>query len=169
MPTLRTRSAAPTVVVDSVPLPPDVPDLPDDVLKRFPSLSQWEEDVNAWWTKAQGALQTNQNVVSQTVTKANKNVGDIFVSINGLTASVATETTARINADGALAQRIVTVSAMAGVAQNIKIQATPPVAPAGGDFWINNADLTQPVTYQWSGAAWVEVTTPITAASPSNS
>lgn len=164
MPTLATNNPAPTVVSDDVDLPPKFPELPDDVLKRFPSLSNWEEDADGWWSRTYNAIQGNNRFVSQSVTRANHNIGDLRVSVDGATAAIATETAARITADEILAQRIVTVSAIAGVAQNILVQGTPPVGPVLNDYWVDNADLLNPVTYQWNGVAWVEVTDPISVA-----
>jgi hypothetical protein len=163
MPQLRTRSPAPTVVPDTVGLPPKFPGLPADVLKRFPSLETWVEDADAWWTRTSQAIQGNNRWVSQSVTKANKVDGDLRVSIDGATAAIVTERTARITEDEILARRVVTVSAIAGVSQNIKVQGTAPVGPALNDYWVDNSDPINPVTYQWDGAAWAEVTTPISA------
>lgn len=164
MPSIATRSPAPTIVQDSVVLPPDFPDLPDDVLKRFPSLNGWEEDTDQWWNTVASSIQENNQVISQTTTQARQNIGDLRVSIAGATAAITTETIARITADEILAQRIVTVSAIAGVAQNITIQGTAPVSPSVNDYWVDNTSLLNPITYQWDGAMWNEVTQPITVA-----
>jgi hypothetical protein len=163
MPELRTRTSAPTVVPDSISLPPRFPGLPEDVLRRFPSLARWQEDTSAWWRKASYALQDNNRWVSQSVTKANKTDGDLRVSINGATAAIETLSTAFANSEQILARRIVTVSAIAGVSQAIKVQGTAPVAPSVNDYWVDNSDPLEAITYQWSGAAWVEVTEPISA------
>lgn len=161
---IATRNPAPTVVRDTVELPPTFPELPDDVLKRFPSLGDWEEDTTYWWNKTSAAIQDNNQTISQSVSTTNSNIINLRVSINGATAAITEERIARITADGILAQRIVTVSAIAGVSSNIKVQATAPVGPAVNDFWVNNADPLNPVTYKWTGVEWDEVTEPISVA-----
>ena len=164
MPTLATRNPSPTIVQDDVDLPPKLPELPADVLKRFPSLEQWKEDQNAWWSKTYSAIQGNNRWISQSVTNANQTNGDLTISFGIFTASITTQLSVITTEQGAQARRIVTVSAMAGLSTNYKIQNAAPVGPAVNDVWTNNTDLLNPITYKWSGAAWVEVTDPISVA-----
>lgn len=164
MPSMAIATSAPSVIQDTLPLPPHFPELPDDLLERFPSLKDWEQDVTAWWTKTQFALQSSTATISDSTTAQNQSTEDLRLSINGSTASITVEKNARIAADGILAQRIVTVSAMAGISSNITVSTTPPVAPSNGDYWINTSSAVTPVTYRWNGAAWLEVTTQISFA-----
>lgn len=158
------RKPAPTPVQDSFPIPPKVPQLPDDVLARFPSLSGWQEDENSWWSRTQAALQNNNRAVSQTVTKNAQDTRNLTVSFNNFKVVIEEEIDVIVNEQEAIGRRIVSVSAQVGVNQNIKIQTTAPVGPAVNDYWINNSDLTTPITYQWDGGAWVEVTDPVAVA-----
>ncbi len=164
MPALTTRTPAPTIISDDVDLPPKFPDLPGDLLQRFPSLEGWEEDTTSWYRRVYDAIQGNNRTVSQTVGAVAKIPGDLIVKVDGAIAAIQTETTARINADEILARRIVTVSAISGTASNIVIQNTAPVSPTANEIWINNSDLLNPITYQWDGVQWNEVTEPITVA-----
>lgn len=168
MPVLRTRNAAPTVVSDEVDLPPKFPDLPEDVLKRFPSLDGWEEDTGAWWKRAYGALQSTNRWVSQTATAQTVATDTLRSQLGDFSAEISTEIDVITTEQEAQAKRIVTVSAIAGVSQHIKVQTTAPVGPALNDIWINTSDPLTPVTYEWDGVAWVEVTEPISAAAVSD-
>ncbi len=164
MPALTTRMPAPTIISDDVDLPPKFPDLPNDLLQRFPSLNEWEEDTTSWYRRVYDAIQGNNRFVSQTVGAVAKIPGDLIVKVDGAIAAIQTETDARINADEILARRIVTVSAISGTASNIVIQNTAPVSPTANEIWIDNTSLLNPITYQWDGVQWVEVTEPITVA-----
>lgn len=161
---IATRKPAPTPVTDSVTLPPKLPGLPDDVLRRFPSLAQWEEDEQSWWSRTQAALQNNNRTVSQTITKNGVDVRNVTVAFGIFKVEIEDEIEIIVNEQEAIGRRIITVSAMAGVNQNIDIQGTPPGAPAPGDFWVDNSDLATPITYEWDGAQWVEVEEPISVA-----
>jgi hypothetical protein len=164
MPSIAQRQSAPTPVTDTVPLPTTVPELPDDVFDRFPSLREWQENENRWWTKTYQALQGQNQSVSQNVSQNRENTRTLRVSFGQFRAEVTEEIEAIVDEAGAQAKRIVTVSAMAGINSNIKVQTTTPGAPSLNDYWIDTSDITTPVTYQWDGLAWVEVSDPISLA-----
>lgn len=161
MPEIAIRQSAPTAVQDSIPLPTKVPPLPDEVFDRFPSLRDWQESEDKWWTRAYQALQSGNQNISQNMTAANNNTRTLRISFNQFSAQITEELIVVADEIGAMAQRIVTVSAMAGVNSNIKVQTTAPSTPSANDYWIDNSDITLSVTYQWNGLAWVEVTDPI--------
>jgi hypothetical protein len=69
---IRDRQPAPTVIQDSLPLPPKLPDLPADVMERFPSLRSWQTDTTAWYRKLAGAIQDGNRSISQTTTQVKK-------------------------------------------------------------------------------------------------
>lgn len=157
-----TRIPAPTPVPDIAPVPPEFPDLPDDVLVRFPSLRNWQtDDIGQWSTRLVQSLTSQNQSISQNVAQNKTKTDNLVVTFGQFRISITEEVNTIINEQEAQAQRIVTVSAMAGVNSNIKVQTTAPIGPALNDFWIDNSDLATPVTYQWSGVAWVEVTEPI--------
>lgn len=115
MPTIAQRQPAPTLIRDNLPLPTAFPDLPDDVMKRFPSLADWQANKDKWWKRAYVALQDSNGSVSQTVTNTRANQDSLraqFISTSGtFTASLATEITIRANADAALATRATNLEA----------------------------------------------------------
>lgn len=161
MPAIATRQSAPTPLAEAVPLPPKVPQLPDEVFERFPSLRDWQEDQNKWWTRAYTALQdVNRNASTGLMTN-NEDTRTLRVSFGEFKAEITEEIDAIADEQGAQARRIVTVSAMAGVPSNIKVQTTAPVSPSINDYWIDNSDVANPITYQWTGTDWDEVTDPI--------
>lgn len=163
MPTLQTFAGAPTPAQDFLQVPTEFPPVPDEIQKRFGSASGWNEDLTLWYKQLVNGISDAQDSVASVANQTTV-TGDLVIQQGQLTVAVQTETNARIAADGILAQRIVTVSAISGIAQNIKVQGTPPGGPALNDYWVDNAVPLTPVTYQWSGAAWVEVTQPISVA-----
>lgn len=159
MPSLTTRTSAPTVVDTTLPLPPEFPQVPDDVLKRFPSMQDWQDEVAQWWTKAQAALQDQTQTVSTAVATTNAKVDrNIRVTANG---------------PGAFAQQIIAVSAMAALSGGIYVQSTAPLAPSINDIWIDTSPMSltppgAPITRYWDGTYWQLQTTIITGAAVSD-
>lgn len=164
MPSLNTFPASPTPAQDYTQLPPNFPAIPDEILERFDSAQQWQDDLNLWYKQISIGIGDAQDSVAGVANQTSTVAGDLVVQQGDLSARITTETNARITADEVLAQRIVTVSAIAGVASNITVQNSPPGAPALNDYWVNNTDPLNPITYQWNGASWVQVTVPISAA-----
>lgn len=165
MPQITTRQPAPTPVTDQIPLPPRLlPDLPPEVLERFPQLVDWETGGRRGWSRAYQALQNSNRDVSQNITREQTEARSFRAAYNEFVAEITEEVEVIADEQGAQAKRIVTVSAMAGINSGIVVQATPPGAPALNSYWINTADPLNPVTYQWDGADFVEVTTPISFA-----
>lgn len=153
---------APTPVAESIRVPPKFPGLPREVLVRFPSLVTWEEeDVKRWNTRLVQSLEQQNRSVATTVAQTQNDTRTLRVSFGNFSAAITEEVDAIADEQGAQARRIVTVSAMAGVNSNITVQTTPPTGPALNDYWIDNSDITLPITYQWNGASWVEVEEPI--------
>lgn len=161
---MQIRQPAPNSIQDNVALPPNIPALPEDVFQRFPSLRDWQEEKNRWWTRAFVAIQNFAGSVGDEVDAGASATGDLFVQFNAFTAAITTDVAAIANEQEAQARRIVTVSAIAGLAQSIKVQGTAPITPALNDYWVDNSVPALPITYQWDGASWVEVTTQISAA-----
>lgn len=54
------RRAQPVGVVPPSPIP-EFPEVPPDVLERFPSLVKWQGEVKLWVERANGAL-SNLNI-----------------------------------------------------------------------------------------------------------
>lgn len=71
MPELRTRNQQPSPVNPQVPIPSDFPAIPDEVIARFPSARDWQNRLNAFWTRTNQALQEAQN---QTARQVNSHV-----------------------------------------------------------------------------------------------
>lgn len=166
--TITERSPAPTVIQDNIALAPKVPDLPGDLLKRFPSLAEWQEDIEKWWNRNYVALQTFASSVGGEVDdETPSDFDDLQAQFDAFTAEINNDVAVIANEQGAQAKKIVTVSAMAGVSTNIKVQTTAPVSPSTNDYWIDTSVITLPITYQWDGVSWIEVTTPISAAAVS--
>jgi hypothetical protein len=64
---IQVKSPAPTVIQDSLPLPPKVPVLPADIIERFPSLKKWQEEQEMWYRKLSNAIQDGNRTISQTI------------------------------------------------------------------------------------------------------
>lgn len=152
MPVLRTRNAAPTVASDVLNLPPEFPDVPDDLLKRFPSLSGWQEEVGNFWTRTKQVLNEGAQSVSNRVNTANTNNGNIRSIAAGLEAQIITEKIARIAGDTALAATISTVSAAVGTKARITVSTIAPGSPSINDLWLDTGDSNR---YKfWDGTVW---------------
>ncbi len=79
---IRVRQSAPTVIADSLPLPQNiVPEIPADVLARFPSLAGWYDRAKANERRLFSALQESNQQVSTATTKAKTRVDVLGVSI----------------------------------------------------------------------------------------
>lgn len=162
MPTPTTRMPAPTPVAESIRVPPRFPGLPADVLRRFPSLERWEQDdVNRWNARLVNSLEQQNRSIATTVAQTQNDARTLRVSFGQFAAEITEEVEVIADEQGAQAKRIVTVSAMAGVNENISVQATPPVGPSVGDFWLDTSVPTLVITYEWDGLSWVEVEEPI--------
>lgn len=165
MPSLANYKTAPNVAQDSVLLPGAFPEVPEPIIARFgDAAGDWNVAIEKWWKQSVNAISDANDSVASVTNNLVIVTDDLIVKQGALTASITTETNARIAADGILAQRIVTVSALAGKSSNIKVQGTPPGGPALNDIWVDNAIPQTPVTYTWDGGAWVEVTEPISVA-----
>lgn len=160
MPSIQQTSNPSQVADETIQLPQEFPPLPDDVLERFDSLNQWQTDLEAWWTNVVDAVSGSVDSAGTTINYINNNAQSTSQSFAQFKASVTTQINTIVNTQGAQAQEIVTVSAMAGVSSNISVQSTAPISPSINDYWINTS-LTPAATFQWSGTAWVAVTTPI--------
>lgn len=158
------KQSSPANADDVLRLPGQFPDVPDDIQDRFKSAPGWDADIKSFYRKVVNALndfgQSNADVTNQT----QQQTGNLLIQVGELTASIQVEIEALINEDEILARRIVTVSALAGKSSNIKVQNTAPGSPSLNDIWVDNSDLTLPITYEWDGSNWVEVTEPITVA-----
>lgn len=60
MPSLPTRAQQPSPVAPQVELPAEFPDIPAEVLERFPSARQWQRDLDEFWTRTKQSIQTAQ-------------------------------------------------------------------------------------------------------------
>lgn len=115
MPSILDRPVTPAIVNDTLAVPSDFPPLSDGtkkILKQFKvkDLENYEDSVNDWWTKTKKAL-IGLNLDVATTADATAAVSrNIKISANGFTAGITEERIARINADGALASIINTVS-----------------------------------------------------------
>jgi Domain of unknown function (DUF1983) len=175
VPSLATKNAPSQVADDVLRLPGQVPEFPADAFSqgadyrgRAKSLAEWNENTQKWW-KSVAAKLTEVN--RGNATAINKGVGgvssNIKLTIDGLTVRINQVDSARINADEALARRIVTVSAIASKNANITVATVPPGSPLINDIWVDTSNLLNPITYFWNGTGWSEQTTPIVAAAVS--
>lgn len=161
---ITTFPASPTPAQDFIQFPNSFPAVPEEIKERFDSASEWDDAIALWYRQLGMGLGEANDSVSGVVNQVKATTDDLIVTSGELRAMIITETDARITADEVLARRIVTVSALAGSSSNIKVQNTPPGGPVLNDLWVDNADPLNPITYRWSGAAWVEVTDPISVA-----
>ncbi len=155
---------APTPAQEFVQLPNHFPAVPAEIIERFTEGASWNDAITTWWKQTYGALSDATGSVTAVVNKNDEQLGNMILRVGDLTAEIAIIEETIITNYEVLARRIVTVSALAGSSSHITVSGAPPGAPALNDLWVNNTDPDNPVTYKWDGAAWVEVTVPISVA-----
>lgn len=160
MGSLRTVQNSPSAAQDVIELPAEMPDIPEDVVARFDSMGDYDAQLQAWWQEVNQAITNSSGSISAVTNNTFVNTNNLTASFGQFKAQITTEIATIVNQQGAQATEIVTVSAMAGVNSNISVQSTAPSGPALNDYWINTS-LTPAATFQWNGATWVAVTTPI--------
>lgn len=163
MPAIRTVGDQPSVAQDVVNLPSTFPSVPDDVKARFPDMADYDDQLAVWWKKLSQSLSDSIQSVATVTNQVNTNTQNLTASFGEFKAEITTEISVIVDDLGAQATEIVTVSAMAGINGNISVQNIPPGGPALNDYWIDTS-MTPATTKQWSGVAWVIVTTPISFA-----
>jgi hypothetical protein len=92
---------------------------------------------------------------AQNTAYLNNDISNLQVSITGVSASVTTETNARVAADNALAQQIQQLIVSGSSAVMTYAQTTAPTSPNLGDIWFDTDDNNK--VYRYSGSAWVAV------------
>lgn len=60
MPSLRVRAQQPSPVPPQVELPPEFPDIPQEVLDRFPEAAKWQQRLDEFWDRTKQAIQGSQ-------------------------------------------------------------------------------------------------------------
>jgi hypothetical protein len=164
MPSLENKGSSVAPATDVINLPGKMPRIPDAVLERFPDMEEYQGQLDRWWQAVSTTLSETNEDTATVVNQNYEGVKNLFVSVDGLSAEITELSEIVVTGDAILARRIVTVSAMAGIASNLTISPVEPGAPAVNDYWIDTAVPLTPVTYQWDGADWVEVLTPISLA-----
>lgn len=97
-------------ITEPIALPKELPDLPDDVLKRFPSFGDWQDDQRDWWQKVRTNLFDSLDTLTSGTTDAiNKTNNDLTAANGDFSAAITAEQTVRAAADGALASSITSV------------------------------------------------------------
>lgn len=164
MPSLAAMQQPPQPVPDSVQLPPTgFPEVPGDVIERFPDMQDWQDSVSLWYNQLVSGLDDWTNTSSSTTTTVYQGQQNLSVQQGILSAQIVTLTNTVISGNAALASQIITISALASSASHISAQSTPPVGPSVNDIWVDTANIAAPITYFWNGAAWQLQTTPVIA------
>lgn len=175
MPTIPLKQNPTQVADDVLRLPRDIVEFPADAFaqgvdysRRSKSLEEFNNAQQKWWTEINRKLtqgnQTNATAINRGVSSVS---GNLKLTIDGLTVRINQVNSARIDAEEALARRIVTVSAIASKSSNITVATVPPGSPLINDYWVDTSDFANPITYFWSGTDWVEQTTPLSVAAVS--
>lgn len=169
MPSLNQFPTAPTPAQDFVQLPGEFPEVPEAIVERFGADAQsWNDDLTLWWKQTVNAISDANDSVSSVANNLQTTTDNLLVQQGNLTLAITTEKNARITADEALTQYVITVFALASSSTNISAQTTAPVGPALNDLWVDTSNILNPITYFWNGAAWVPQTTFIMAAAVSD-
>lgn len=147
------------VVSERVNLPLK-PQLPPDILDRFPMMREYQEQEQSWWSRTRKLLNQTHEEQSFHLDNFNHNylnleerVGENAASIISLAKVVADE-------DAALSLRIDALSSSIGGGSRTKVFAQPDAPDPGdvtlveGDLWFDTDDENK--VYRWSaGMEWV--------------
>jgi hypothetical protein len=60
MPSLTVKAQQPSPVSPQVEMPPEFPDIPQEVLDRFPSAKDWQTRLDDFWTRSKQAIEQAQ-------------------------------------------------------------------------------------------------------------
>lgn len=151
----KSQTYAP-VGVSFATLPSRYPTLPDDVLKRFPSLSKWQEDVQRTHNRVSEAIASTGTDLSSAINQVKSTTSPLSVRVGDLSARIDEEKQARIDSDTALAATISSIVAAAGTTSTVFVQSTPPTANNVNDLWYDPSN--EFLVKYWSGTAWVDAT-----------
>jgi Domain of unknown function (DUF1983) len=152
MPGLATFAAAPSLAPQTFDLPAGLPDVPDDVMERFPSMQDFQNQMQLWWKQTSDALNEGAGFVADTVNNTYTNTNSLSTVQGNMSARITTEVNARIAADSALASSITTVESIANSKNQLFVQGTAPSSPQLNDLWVDTAAQNQ--YFFWDGAAW---------------
>lgn len=164
MPTLAQMQPGAMPVPDAIQLPPNgFPEIPQEILDRFPSAQDWGDQLKLWYNQLASALDDWTNPASSTVTTIYQGQQNLSKQQGILSAEITTLSETVISGNAALASQIITISALASRSSHISAQTTAPVGPVLNDIWVDTANIAAPITYFWNGVAWQLQATPIIA------
>lgn len=101
-------TAAPQPASLNFNFPPSVPQIPDDVLARFPSLKQWQDAMNNWYNNLTDQLTDLLTSISNVTNQNYQNEADLQATVQEISpgafaggAPVATGTIDWVDSSGA--------------------------------------------------------------------
>ena len=158
----KTQTALP-VSSGTATLPAVIPELPGDVLKRFPSLTDWQDQMQRLHTRLREALDTTTEDLAGPLNVVLTDTKNLSATADSLSARINAAESARIEGDAALAETISSIVAAAGTSNSVFVQASSPTANSINDIWFDTDDGMK--QYFWNGTAWANATdTRLTAA-----
>jgi hypothetical protein len=108
-------------VSSAIALPSNIPQLPPEVIVRFPGVQEYQDKMDSWWKKIRSTLANTTDSLATASNESKAVEADLETSISEITktftgdfsaamAAITTETTIRATADGSLASSITTLS-----------------------------------------------------------
>ena len=104
----KTQFAEPVATTFSV-LPSKYPALPEDVLKRFPSLETWGKEQTRLYTRIREAFESQSTDLAAPINELKETTSNLSVQAGAFSASLTEEIDARVGADFALSTRTTTL------------------------------------------------------------
>lgn len=154
---IKDKSSAPApVAVSFAVLPSRYPELPDDVLHRFPSMRDWYDEVQRLHNRVSEAIDSTAADLEMPVNELKTTTRGLSAASGDLSARIADEKQARIDGDAALATTIASIVAAAGTTSTVFVQSATPTANSVNDIWVDPSNGF--ALKYWNGTAWTDMT-----------
>lgn len=142
-------------------LPSKLPMFPEDVVKRFPSLTQYLSEQESWYRRLKSIVGRDKDelafAVNDTVRKYDALNNELLVQYNDLLGRISTLSQLIIDGDGAVTAYVnQQISAASGIGNKIYIQNEPPADASVNDLWYDLNDGLK--AYYWDGGYWLSAT-----------
>lgn len=137
-------------------LPADFPHLPDDLVKRYPDIDDYHDQLDQFWRRVRRSVIDDTVASNNIATQTTAATTTASARADTLAARIDEEKQARVDGDTALASTISSIIASAGVGNDVFVQGTVPVAHSLNDIWYDTSNGF--AVHIWDGTAWADAT-----------
>jgi|GEM_PF-3817351 len=160
MPELKDIAFRPQVVSARVNLP-HKPQLPPEILDRFPQMRDYQDQEQSWWQRTRKLLYQSYEEQSFTLDNSNYNYLALSEKVDDNAASIVSLAKVVADEDAAISLRIDGLSSSIGDGARTKVFAQPePPDPddfdlIDGDLWFDSNDSNKVYRWRAAGMEWV--------------